>query len=524
MPRFINFNRDVLVAFLLGIAALTSNMFAMSLGNGIDYFPIGNIFLFISAATLGIPGALVSCFVGSSWEILVTQDVFEFIRLSTCCTVLAYCARKYPKVPSFAIALGLWLALFAPISFFASSIGKYSTVINTKALFAKGIVEVILIMVSGVILLNSRAWSLITNSARRVNVSNLLIHVITCLTTLSMFAVTSTLLGSSSFPMELSARNENLGGLMSIFILGITLPALLAWRLGVILTNNFQELFSAGLLTNVTNKSFSGLSSEFWRRKSMPDIQRDALVGNVQQKDEAQVDSPAGKDRKIIASDEGLCALNRNGTVTFMNRRFKKYCEITSNEVLGKNLSALSINPVICKRIMHLLEETFSKGPRVSEVKINQLPQKLKFYEIRTHRYDAFEDSSIINGPDSIIVTVKDISEKRTVQSHQLQSQKLESLGILVEGIAHTFNNSLTTIAGQASFAKRTSDKSQIDKSLNEILKTSFAAGSVVRQLLEFASGRPNQMKEENLIEVLNERWDLLKRISGENYEIKIER
>lgn len=524
MHRFFNIKRDVLTAFILGLGALVTNMFAMSLGNGIDYFPVGNIFLFLSALSLGVPGAIVACISGASWEILVSKDIFEFLRLTVCCAALGYSAKKLPKLPGFAIALALWLAVFAPFQLFSASIGKFTFPIDAKMIFTRGMIEVLLVMISGVILLNSRVWALIANSARRMNISSLLIHVITCVTTIAMFAVASALIGSSSFSLNISSHPERLGGLMSVFLLGISLPALLAWRLGVLLSNNIQELFSAGFLTNTVTKSFSGLSSEYWRRQSMPDISRDQIMlqraaAGEQQQAPAKEESP----KKGFSPEHGLCALNRNGTVTFMNRRFKKYCEITSNEVLGKNLSALAINPILCKRILAILEETFTKGERTSEVKINQLPEKLRFYEIATHKSESFEESSIINGPDSIIVTLKDITEKRTVDAHLLQSQKLESLGVLVEGIAHTFNNSLTTIAGQASFAKRSNDRQQIEKSLNEILKTAFSAGSVVRQLLEFASSRPGRIKEENLVEVLTERWDLLKRIAGDNCEIVIE-
>ena len=523
MARYINFNRDILVAFGLGLCALVTNMFAMSLGNGIDYIPVGNIFLFLSAATLGLPGAFVTCASGATWEVAVTNQGVEFLRLLITCSVLAYVSKKYSRVPCFAVALALWLGLYGPAYLFSVSIGKFGTEVDPKHIFTRGFIEVLLVLVSGVLLLNAKVWTLLTNSARRVNVINTLIHIVTCITAVFMFAVTSVLLGSSSFTINFAAEPAQLAGLMSVFVLGITVPALLTWRLGVILTNNFQEYFSAGLLSNVVNKSFSGLSSEFWRRKSMPEISRDQIP-ELTPREVAAAETPENKNKKLLSPEHGLCALNRNGTVTFMNRKFKKYCEISSNEVLGKNLASLAINPAMCKRILNLIEETFKKGPRTAEVKINQLPEKLKFYEVRTHKSDAFEESSIINGPDSVIVTVKDISEKRTVESHVLQSQKLESLGILVEGLAHTFNNSLTTIAGQASYAKRTTERPQIEKSLNEILKTAFSAGAVVRQLLEFASGRPGRIKEENIVEVIDERLDLLKRMANENYEITIEK
>jgi len=96
------------------------------------------------------------------------------------------------------------------------------------------------------------------------------------------------------------------------------------------------------------------------------------------------------------------------------------------------------------------------------------------------------------------VVTVsRDISDRKEVEEQRLalerqmlQTQKLESLGILAGGIAHDFNNILTGIMGNISFAKMKMDRS--DKAyelLERAEKASQRAAALSKQLVVFAKG-----------------------------------
>ena len=120
-------------------------------------------------------------------------------------------------------------------------------------------------MISGVLLLNSKVWGTLSTFPRHIPASTLLVHVVTSISTLAMFGALSVAYSSVSLRTALANGEQSAGGLMAILLLGITIPAFLAWRLSIILGKNFHELFSAGLLNQSTTKSFSGRSIEFWR-------------------------------------------------------------------------------------------------------------------------------------------------------------------------------------------------------------------------------------------------------------------
>ncbi len=81
-------------------------------------------------------------------------------------------------------------------------------------------------------------------------------------------------------------------------------------------------------------------------------------------------------------------------------------------------------------------------------------------------------------------------AEKIALERKLLESQKLESLGVLAGGIAHDFNNLLTAIMGNASLARlELGDASPIQKNLRQIETTSLRAAELCQQMLAY-SGR----------------------------------
>jgi two-component system cell cycle sensor histidine kinase/response regulator CckA len=84
----------------------------------------------------------------------------------------------------------------------------------------------------------------------------------------------------------------------------------------------------------------------------------------------------------------------------------------------------------------------------------------------------------------------RDITELRALEQQMLQSQKLESLGVLAGGIAHDFNNLLTGILGNADLARsEMSPLAPARGSLEGIEVAARRAADLCRQLLAY-SGR----------------------------------
>ncbi len=95
-------------------------------------------------------------------------------------------------------------------------------------------------------------------------------------------------------------------------------------------------------------------------------------------------------------------------------------------------------------------------------------------------------DGRIIAG----IELVRDVTEKKRLQDEDVKSQKLESIGLLAGGLAHDFNNMLTTIYGNIGLAKLSiGDGHEASEQLEAAERAALRATGVTRQLLTFAKG-----------------------------------
>jgi signal transduction histidine kinase len=82
------------------------------------------------------------------------------------------------------------------------------------------------------------------------------------------------------------------------------------------------------------------------------------------------------------------------------------------------------------------------------------------------------------------------LREHQQMDEDQLQARKLEAIGTLAGGIAHTFNNILTAIIGHLSLAKRLAQPhAPIYEHLSQSEQAAQQATDVTHQLLTFAEG-----------------------------------
>jgi two-component system cell cycle sensor histidine kinase/response regulator CckA len=135
----------------------------------------------------------------------------------------------------------------------------------------------------------------------------------------------------------------------------------------------------------------------------------------------------------------------------------------------------------------------------------------------------------VFAGRDAKLVLAKDITERKRAEAalketeEQLrQSQKLEGVGQLAGGIAHDFNNLLTVITGFSSLAMRgLQPEDPLLSNLEEIKKAGDRAASLTRQLLAFSRRQVLQPKILNLDSVVSEMEKMLRRLIGENIDLR---
>ncbi len=104
------------------------------------------------------------------------------------------------------------------------------------------------------------------------------------------------------------------------------------------------------------------------------------------------------------------------------------------------------------------------------------------------------------------------VAEHHALERKLLETQKLESLGVLAGGIAHDFNNLLTGILGNASLAASViGPSSPVHTYLEQIEKASLRAADLCKQMLAYSGKGRFVVQEIDLNTLVNETTDLLR-------------
>ncbi len=113
--------------------------------------------------------------------------------------------------------------------------------------------------------------------------------------------------------------------------------------------------------------------------------------------------------------------------------------------------------------------------------------------------------------------------ELRASREQLLQAQKMEAVGRLAGGVAHDFNNILTTISGYAELlnAALPPDSPQRED-VKEIIAASTRAAQLTRQLLAFGRRQVLEMRVLDLNEIVRGVSRMLTRVIGEDVSIEL--
>ncbi len=122
-----------------------------------------------------------------------------------------------------------------------------------------------------------------------------------------------------------------------------------------------------------------------------------------------------------------------------------------------------------------------------------------------------------------LLLHVMDVTEQRGLESQFAQAQKMQAVGQLAGGVAHDFNNLLTTIIGHTDLLMlRIQPGDEAFPDIMQIKQNANRAANLVRQLLAFSRQQTLRPTVLDLTEVMAELTHLLRRLIGENIELKV--
>ena len=118
----------------------------------------------------------------------------------------------------------------------------------------------------------------------------------------------------------------------------------------------------------------------------------------------------------------------------------------------------------------------------------------------------------------------RDVSDERHLEAELRQSQKMETLGTLAGGVAHDFNNQLTTILGNARLLLEEADVGSCQRpALLDLERAAEHCSELTRGLLTFARRTPVQPRPLDVENLLHEVESMLRAGLASTIQLSVE-
>src|SRR5690606_1647162 len=171
--------------------------------------------------------------------------------------------------------------------------------------------------------------------------------------------------------------------------------------------------------------------------------------------------------------------------ITIFNRAAETVFGYDSDEVIGQPLDILIPERFVERHRQHIRDmDTPAGGMR----------RHRDHFDIVGRRKDGTEfpaESSIARlaagGITTYLAVVRDVSERRSLETQLRQAQRMEAVGQLTGGLAHDFNNLLTIVIGNLDLLLERIDRGEAEEMARVALDASLRGATLTRQLLAFA-------------------------------------
>ena len=182
---------------------------------------------------------------------------------------------------------------------------------------------------------------------------------------------------------------------------------------------------------------------------------------------------------KII--NEALITTDLKGAIEFTNRAASDMWGYSPEEMKGKDIHFLVRGEARTLLFRDLVKDTLRQG---------RLEGEFNFRNKRGGAFPGYLSSSVITENErarGIVIVVADLTKLYDIESRLKQTEKLASLGKVVEGVAHEVRNCLTSLGGFAlRLRKVTVDNADAQQFVGIILDDVARLEQMVRQIEDY--------------------------------------
>jgi len=216
----------------------------------------------------------------------------------------------------------------------------------------------------------------------------------------------------------------------------------------------------------------------------------------------------------------GIVLADLSGEVADVNRTFLKYLGLHRDALIGKPLTNQVKKEDRSDLEAHLSKLVMGAVPAARFEA--RLPSSLGKELITSVYASRIDDSD--GDVSGLLLYFIDTTDRKELEAQFTQAQRIQAVGQLAGGVAHDFNNLLTAMIGFCDMLLMRhgpGDPSFAD--IMQVKQNANRAANLVRQLLAFSRRQTLQPKVLNITDALSDMTNLLRRLIGENIELKME-
>ncbi len=221
----------------------------------------------------------------------------------------------------------------------------------------------------------------------------------------------------------------------------------------------------------------------------------------------------------------GSALLDRSGRFEEANRALGELFGVAPQDLIGRELIGL-LNEEDRDGIAAKLAAAADGRTERDPIEVRIASPREKTIVLFLSRIDDVEGDTSVTALDpggGFTLHFIDVTEQKNLEIQFAQSQKMQAVGHLAGGVAHDFNNLLTAMIGFCDLLLlrfQPGDPSFAD--IMQIQQNANRAANLVRQLLAFSRQQTLQPRVLNITDVLVDLSHLLRRLIGENIELKV--
>lgn len=221
--------------------------------------------------------------------------------------------------------------------------------------------------------------------------------------------------------------------------------------------------------------------------------------------------------RLIDTMNEGLCLINEETSLTYVNNKLCDMWGYSREEIMGRPLTEFFDDENL--GIFNKQMQTLKKGKK-GHCEITWTVKDVRKLQTIVSPQLIFDSEGNVEGCFAVLT---DITEYKRLEEQLRQSHKLEAIGRLAGGVAHDFNNMMTVVIGYGEYMLSSLEKGDSAyKIIEEIVNAGKRAASLTHQLLAFSRKQILQPQVLNLNTVVANIEKMLRRLIGEDIDLNL--